>query len=475
MSTLSAGTTTWSSIAGVPPSSNIRPSTYQFDFGFLPIPKRLRYHPSKPFYFGTLLNVFFGVCATLVSANLYYCQPILIQLSDSFSVTYDEVSRIPTLVQAGYGIGLLTICPMGDMLRRRGLILFLVSCSTLFTIGLAVTKNLRVFEAMSFFVGFTSISQQIFLPLAADLVPPERRASAISVVASGILLGILVARVLAGVVANFVSWRYVYWMSVGIQGVVLIGSYLVLPDYPANNRELSYIDMFRSMAKFMVKEPLVVQAVLINLAASACYTNFWVTLTFLLSGPPYHYSTISIGLFGFLGILGVVVVPLMGRVIDRMDPWHVTMVATLFLIIFQAVQTAAGGVEVAAVIIVSFGLDVARQTQQVSLATLVFRISEMARSRLNSLLLLAVFLGQVTGTSAGTVVFVHYGWRANAFLAMGLFAFQLCVLLLRGPHCPRQRWVGWQGGLSMRTKIGSAEVLGQASGSANDCEKANTI
>ena len=180
---------------------------------------------------------------------------------------------------------------MGDMLRRRELILLLVLSSTCLTIGLAVTKNLHVFEAISFLVGFTSVSPQIFLPLAADLAPPERRASVISVVSSGFLLGILIARVLSGVVANFVSWRYVYWMSIGIQCIVLIGSYLVLPDYPAKDRGLSYPGMFYSMAKFMVKEPLVIQIVLVSISASACYTNFWVTLTFLLGGPPYYYST----------------------------------------------------------------------------------------------------------------------------------------------------------------------------------------
>jgi hypothetical protein len=46
-----------------------------------------------------------------------------------------------------------------------------------------------------------------------------------------------------------------------------------------------------SMAKYAVTEPLVVQAALINIASSACYTAFWVTLTFLLGGAPYYYST----------------------------------------------------------------------------------------------------------------------------------------------------------------------------------------
>ncbi|KAF9235650.1 major facilitator superfamily domain-containing protein [Melanogaster broomeanus] len=403
--------------------------TYQHDFCFLPIPKPLRYDPEKPFHFGILLNAFFGISSTLVCANLYYCQPILIQLSSSFSVTYREVSVIPTLVQAGYGVGLLCVSPLGDMVRRRGLILLLVFLSTCLTIGLGITKNIYVFEAVSFLIAFASVSPQILITLAADLAPPHRRASAISISA------------------------------------VLFGSYFVLPDYPANNRGLSYFGMFRSMAKFMVTEPLVVQIVLISIAASACYTNFWVTLTFLLGGSPYYYSTLFIGLFGLFGILGVVVVPFMGCLVDRLPPWHVALTSTLLLIAFQAVQTAAGGINVAAVVITSFGLDVSRQTQQVALTTLI--ISESARSRLNSLLVLAILLGQVMGTSVGTEIFVGYGWRASSILSMGWFAWQLGILLLRGPHCPRQRWVGWQGGMGLKKEAGSRA---SDKPSRSDCE-----
>jgi hypothetical protein len=66
---------------------------------------------------------------------------------------------------------------------------------------------------------------------------------------------------------------------------------MLLPDYPVKNRDLSYLGIFRSMAKYIITEPLVSQIMLTNWAASACYTNWWVTLTFLLGGPPYNYST----------------------------------------------------------------------------------------------------------------------------------------------------------------------------------------
>lgn len=106
-------------------------------------------------------------------------------------------------------MGLLLISPLGDLVRRRQLVLLLVATSTTLTIGLAVTTNVRVFEALSFLIGVVTVTPQILMPLAADLAPPERRASALSVVLSGLMLGILIARVLAGVIGNFTTWRVV--------------------------------------------------------------------------------------------------------------------------------------------------------------------------------------------------------------------------------------------------------------------------
>jgi predicted MFS family arabinose efflux permease len=166
-----------------------------------------------------------------------------------------------------------------------------VTLSTTLTIGLAITNSLAAFEALSYLVGVVSVTPQILLPLAADLAPVERRASAISVVLSGLLFGILIARVLAGIIAEFASWRVVYYFSIGVQSLVLLGSYLMLPDYPSKNTDLTYFRILWTMGKFAVTEPVLIQAGLINMASSACFSNFWVTLTFLLGGPPYNYST----------------------------------------------------------------------------------------------------------------------------------------------------------------------------------------
>jgi hypothetical protein len=139
------------------------------------------------------------------------------------------------------------------------------------------------------------------------------------------------------------------------------------------------------------QEPVLIQACLINLASSACFSNFWVTLTFLLGGPPYFYSTfvipssqlryrskrifrLVIGLFGLVGMFGVAMGPVIGRTIDKLVPWYASFAGILFNLVFQAVEVGGGGINIAAVILATFGMDVFRQTLQVSLSAKIFRL-----------------------------------------------------------------------------------------------------
>lgn len=145
------------------------------------------------------------------------------------------------------------------------------------TFGVAFTKSFVAFEVISFFIGVATCVPQILIPLAADLAPPQRRATAISIVVSGLLLGILIARVISGLVAQFVSWRVVFYLAIGLQGIIFALLYFLLPDFPAvHNEGVTYWRILLSMAKFAVTEPLLIQASLVCFASMACFTNFWV-------------------------------------------------------------------------------------------------------------------------------------------------------------------------------------------------------
>ncbi|EDR01813.1 MFS DHA1 transporter [Laccaria bicolor S238N-H82] len=443
------------------------------EFYFLPIPSRLRYDPENPFRFSYKMLVSYAIVGFIITANLYYCQPLLIQMSKSFQVSYEGVSRIPTFVQAGHASGLLLICPLGDLVHRRQLILALLLMTTFLTLGLAVTSNLHLFEALSFLSAATSLTPQILVPLAADLAPPAQSGFAFSIVLTGIMLGVLLGRVMAGLIAQFLAWRVVYYTSFGLQCLILVCIYLFFPDYPPHraNNELAYWEVFWTMGKYIVTEPLVMQIVIINLGAAACFANYWVTLTFLLGGAPYFYSTLVIGLFGLLGMAGVMAGPICGRIVDKMGPWHALLAATFMLLLFQAVHTGAAGIHISAVIISCFGSDLFQQIQNVALPNLIFSVSSSAASRLNAIYMISYYVGQMIGTSVGTKVFVRYGWRASAALGMAWYAMQIVVILIRGPNCRRYIWFGYEGGTRFRGRQQTVDFAGDHSTIASESEE----
>ncbi|EKD15814.1 major facilitator superfamily transporter [Drepanopeziza brunnea f. sp. 'multigermtubi' MB_m1] len=89
-------------------------------------PKRCRWDPDSPPKFGLALNLLFAFAGTFTVANLYYSHPILNILAAEFNVSNEKAAQVPTMAQAGYAAGLLFICPLGDILRRRAFVLTLV-------------------------------------------------------------------------------------------------------------------------------------------------------------------------------------------------------------------------------------------------------------------------------------------------------------------------------------------------------------
>jgi len=415
-------------------------------------PPYLRWNPDKPPKFSMGLNILFGFAGAFTVANLYYNHPILNILAEDFGVPYDKVSEIPTLAQAGYAVGLLFLCPLGDMLDRRPFVLSLVLFTATMSIGLAVTNTLAVFSAIQFITAVTTVTPQIMLPLVGDLAPPKKRAAALSIVVSGLMLGILIARLVSGIMTQYTSWRYVYWLSVALQYGIFVFLWLFMPDYPATNKGgMNYFKMLWSILVMLTKHPVLVQACLISFFTAATFTNFWTVLTFLLSGAPYNYDPVTIGLFAFVGIGSMVLGPFYARlVIDRFVPLFSVILGMGWCLIGISIGTYTGTFTVAGPIIQGFIADFGMQTSQIANRSSIFAVEPKGRNRVNTAFMVATFCGQLVGTSVGSHLFTRGGWIASGSYSMGSIGVALVITLARGPW--EEGWVGWHGGWSVKKK-----------------------
>lgn len=284
------------------------------------------------------------------------------------------------------------------------------------------------------------------LPLVGDLAPPEKRASALSIVVSGNFLGILLARILSGIVTQYTSWRNIYWLSLGLQYLILSLLFLFMPDYPRTITDMNnYFKILWSIVMMLKKYPALVQACLISFCVLGGFTSYWTTSTFLLSGPPYYYSTIIISLFALIGIAAMLLGPVYARLfINRCVPAISTYIGLTVDLIGVAVGTYIGTFTVAGPIVQAFGLDAALQITQVANRSAIYALEPKARNRINTAFMLATFFGQITGTSAGNSLYARGGWVASGSLSVALIVLALIINSVRGPY--EKGWYGWSGG-----------------------------
>lgn len=188
------------------------------------------------------------------------------------------------------------------------------------------------------------MTPQLMLPLVGDLAPAHRRATSLSLVVSGLSLGMLIARLLSGVIANFTDWRNIYWFAFGAQWCIFALLFFFMPDYPSKNPGgLNWFQMMWSIIHMLFTEPLLVQACLINFIMSSIFTSFWTTLSFLLSSPPYNYSSLTIGLFALIGIFIICWGPVYSRlIIDKIQPLYSCLLGISVEITGVAIGTSIG-------------------------------------------------------------------------------------------------------------------------------------
>lgn len=319
-----------------------------------------------------------------------------------------------------------------------------------------------MFCFLSFLASVTTVTPQLMLPLVGGLAPPHRKATAIAIVFSGLLLGVLIARLVSGIMTEYMDWRNVYWLSLGLQYILFCLLWLFMPHYPSANPDgLNYFRMLWSIVTITCHEPLLAQACIVGLLTAAIFSSFWTTLTFLLASPPYEYSTIVIGLFSLIGIASLALGPVYSHfVMNRFVP--------LFSVIFGEVLSLAGAIigtytgtfNVSGLVIEAFAVDLGMQISQIANRNSIYAISPLTRNRINTAYTVSIFCGQLVGTSACNHLYAHGGWIRSGSANVGFLGAALLVCFLRGPW--ETRWLGWRGGWDLRPRKPVEDIEGAA-------------
>ena len=356
------------------------------------------------------------VATGLVVANIYYAQPLLEDIAKTYHVSNGTAGNIAMLTQMGYAFGMLFLIPLGDMLKRKRLIMVGFGLIVLALLLAAFAPTFPVMLLASFLIGFTSIVPQLIIPMAAHLSKPEERGKTVGFVMSGLLIGILLSRTISGFVGERFGWHVMFMIAAALMLLLWAIIYFLFPEIePQYNG--NYGGLMRSLITLIRTEPLLRLAALRGALCYACFGAFWTTLIFLLRQPQFNLGSEAAGLFGLVGAFGALGAAAMGRISDKTNPYTVTTFSILLVIISFVVFYFSGS-SLAGLIIGVILLDLGVQATHISNQTTIFSLSKEARNRLNTVYMVTYFLGGAAGTFLASRVWNTWHWQGVTIIGI---------------------------------------------------------
>ncbi len=237
---------------------------------------------------------------------------------------------------------------------------------------------------------------------------------------SGLFLGILFARVVGGIVADTLGWRWMYFIATGMLVVVAVPLVARLPATTARTTQ-RYPELIRSLAHLYARSAALRRASLTQFALGIGYGGFWATLAPMLLAT-HGLGPTAAGLIGIPGAAGILVARPAGRWMDRSGVGPV-VTAGIGLVMAAFAVFSLGAYWVAAIVAGAILLDCGLRAAMVANQTLVTSVDPKARSRLNTVFAAHIWGGNAVGAFLASTALTHAGWWAVcaiAFAAAGI-------------------------------------------------------
>lgn len=363
----------------------------------------------------TSLLLTIGASAALLVANLYYAQPLIITIGHDLGLKSDWVGSIVSVSQFGYGLGLLMLVPLADMVENRRLVLICGLTTMLGIIGVATARSAAAFLFFASVVGIFSSGAQILIPYLSHLLPPARRGRIVGAIMSGILLSVMLARPFALFVAAAYGWRTVYWLSALATFLMGIGLWRTMPPRKPEGY-IPYHETLLSMRSLFRDEREVQRRTLYQALLFGTFTMFWAVIPIVLA-ERFAFTKTQTGLFALVGAAGVVTAPFAGRLADKGITRLGTGVASLLIacsFLFSIWPVAVLGTLMLGA--VAFLIDGSVQMAQVLSRMVVLDVDSDIRGRINAVYMTMVYLSGAVGSVLGVSLYFSEGWPVVALL-----------------------------------------------------------
>lgn len=378
------------------------------------------------------------VAAYAIGTTEFVIVGLLPTVATDLAITLPLAGLIVSVYALGVTFGAPVLTALTGRLGRKPLLLCLMA---LFVAGNALAALAPGYGALLAGRVLSAFAHGVFFSvgatIAADLVSPDRRASAIAMMFMGLTVAIVTGVPLGTVIGQTFGWRATFWAVAGLGLVAFAAIALLLPSNLRREKPAGLVEQVRVLGSGRL--------ITVFAMTALGYGGTFVTFTFLspllqeVTGLSAGTVSLVLVLYGAAIALGNIVG---GKVADR-DPVKALVVlfalqaAVLVLFTFTAPAPAFALVTLAALGFLSFANVPGLQLYVVDMA----RRHRPAGVDVASALNIAAFnLGIAAGAwIGGLVVASPLGLRATPAVGAVLVAAALGLTLLSGALDRRER------------------------------------
>ncbi|MBD3771227.1 MAG: MFS transporter [Rhodobacterales bacterium] len=385
-----------------------------------------------------------ALAAAVVTANAYYIHPIIALVAKDFDVSPSQIGLVPALNQIALALGILLLLPLGDRFSNRRLATVFAAGQLLGLIVMALATDFRVFLAGSTFLGFSTITPYLLPAYASKRAPPGKLGQVTATLTTGVVAGILLARVGAGWIGEHLGWRTVYYIAGGVMLLVT----LMLPQIMDEREKIegeappaNHVGLVMSVIPVVRRHPEVILSGLIQALGFGIFLSVWLGLGLYLTSPQMGYGTDTVGYLAGVAALNLFTTAPLGAWADRTGPRKAR--AIIALVQFAAILA-----------LFLFGHSLWLIVPSILLMTMVGPLVDITgrmtflslppsvRTRLMTAYIVLMFIGGGLASWGATYAYEHAGWHGTTLLTLCLSGMLVTLAVIAWRFGPERKGRG---------------------------------
>ncbi|AKN30876.1 MFS transporter [Clostridium carboxidivorans P7] len=253
----------------------------------------------------------------VIMSSLYVTIPLVSTFSQIFSVEVSKAVWSSSGFSLCFAIGCLCHGPLSDRYGRKKVIIIGLSALTIISFLLGTVHNLVTLITLRGIQGAAAATfSPVALSYAVELFPPKKRVVAIGFISTGFLMAGIIGQVFSSFVNQHIGWNFVFYILGLIYLITTLLIILFIPNLPISQPDTNISKVFKQM-KNVFKIKSLKYAYIIALVLLLSFVGMYSALGNFLSSPKFNFTTQQILYVRLIGIIGMVLSPYAGKLVEK--------------------------------------------------------------------------------------------------------------------------------------------------------------